>query len=69
MARHKDVVWALPDEPSLEYAKLGLLMDIRDELQALNRVFQCRNFLAMPQKLDAIVKNTRKKKRIARPKV
>lgn len=70
MARYKDVVWALPEEgPSLLYAQLGVLMDIRDELQALNRIFHCHNFLAVPAKLDAIVKNTKKKKRRPAPKI
>lgn len=31
-----------------------LLMDIRDELQMLNRVFQCPNFLAIPGILRGI---------------
>lgn len=56
-----------------EDAKLAVLMDIRDELQSLNRILQCPNFIAVPRKLDDIKTelrqvrlNTRKKKR---PKV
>lgn len=38
--RHKDSQWG-------EYAEanLGVLMDLRDELKALNRIFGCHNFL------------------------
>lgn len=43
-----------------DYMQLAVLMDIRTELQTLNRVFQCRNFLAIPRKLDRISKNTAK---------
>jgi hypothetical protein len=46
-----------------DYMQLATLMDIRDELQALNSVFQCPNFLAIPHKLDRIVKNTTKPRR------
>ena len=45
-----------------EDARLAVLMDIRDELQILNCVFRCHNFLDIPFKLDAIKKNTTKKK-------
>jgi hypothetical protein len=61
--RHKDATWSLPENPSLDYAKLAVLMDIRDELKALNHVLHCVNFLAIPRKLDDIVRNTKKKPR------
>jgi len=44
-------------------ASLAVLMDIRDELQKLNRVFECGNFLAIPYKLDRIMLNTKKTKK------
>lgn len=34
--------------------KLALLMDIRDELQDLNRLLRCENFLGMPHQLKKI---------------
>ena len=68
-SRYKNANWVVPDEPSLDYAKLSVLMDIRDELQVLNRVFQCPNFLAVPRKLDIIIKNTKKKKRLVKSRI
>lgn len=44
-------------------AHLAVLMDIRDELQTLNRLLGCQNFLSIPSKLDAIRRNTTKAKR------
>lgn len=63
MARHRNVDWNLPDSIGWDQVRYALLMDIRDELQALNRIFRCQNFLLIPSKLDAIERNTRKPKR------
>lgn len=41
----------------------GLLMDIRDELQKLNRLLNCHNFTSIPFKLDDIRNNTAKKRK------
>lgn len=41
---------------------LAVLMDLRDELKALNGVLQCPNFLAVPHKLERIARNTAKPK-------
>lgn len=41
---------------SFEGAQLAVLMDIRDELQALNRLLNCQNFLGMPRTLKRIDK-------------
>lgn len=46
-----------------DQVSVAVLMDIRHELQRLNNVFQCANFLAIPAKLDRIDTNTRKKRR------
>lgn len=68
----KDYEWTAvsPDGKhyvSVNYSQiLSVLMDVRDELKRLNNVIQCHNFIAVPSKLDAIVRNTRKRKR---PKV
>ena len=41
MNRQRDEVWTPPNE--WQYVNLQILMDIRDELKALNRVMQCSN--------------------------
>jgi hypothetical protein len=57
--RHKDANWRVHNNmdgtvPSQD-ARLAVLMDIRDELKALNRIMQCSNvsrgFVAM-QNID-----------------
>jgi hypothetical protein len=65
MPRFKDVSWNLPaDEKgnikTWEAVQWALLMDIRDELQALNRVFMCGIFLEIPHTLKRISHNTTK---------
>lgn len=57
MPRHKDIEWNLPNEnpPSLGYANLAVLMDIRDELKALNNKLNCfrvRRMLDTVQRID-----------------
>lgn len=46
--RHKDANWNCGDPSTVtqEQARLAVLMDIRDELKALNRVMQCYNVRA-----------------------
>jgi hypothetical protein len=44
----------------MEQAQLAVLMDIRVELQTLNRVLACPNFQAIPQTLKRISRNTAK---------
>ena len=68
--RYKNFVWIIPSEanPSFEGAQLAVLMDIRDELQQLNRLLQCSNFIDIPLMLDEIVINTRPKRRTAATK-
>lgn len=64
MARHKDVNWNLPEGfiETWEQANTAVLMDIRDELKRLNGLFHCLNFMSIPNKLDAIRRNTAKKR-------
>jgi hypothetical protein len=52
MARHKDVNWNLPDRVT-DYNEVHtvLLMDIRDELKAINRQLGCYR---IPRALDAL---------------
>ena len=39
MARHKNAWWSLGENPTWEGVQVALLMDLRDELQALNAKF------------------------------
>lgn len=61
MARYKDVDWNLPlDIASWDRTHAAVLMDIRDELQTLNRLLGCPNFTMIPARLTSIERNTRK---------
>lgn len=63
-SRKKDAGWSvLPDTDgrySFAAAHLAVLMDIRDELKSLNRLLHCSNFISIPDKLNAIRRNTAK---------
>ena len=66
MARHKNINWNLEEGTNSVHsttATNALLMDIRDELQELNRILHCQNFLGIPNKLEQIRRNTAKPKR------
>ena len=39
---------------TIQDAQLAVLMDIRDELQTLNRLLSCDNFTAIPRNLERI---------------
>lgn len=41
----------------------AILLDIREELKRLNSLLHCHNFTAIPFKLDAIKRNTTKKRK------
>jgi hypothetical protein len=43
-------------------ARLAVLMDIREELHKLNTLLNCKNFVAIPEKLDRIARNIQRKK-------
>ncbi len=67
MARFKNIDWVVkPDKihrdaaANVTEAKLAVLMDIRDELQTLNGILGCVNFLNIPKVLAAIKVNTAK---------
>lgn len=71
MARHKNKEWNLDGKEvngrssgvSPEHLHAALLMDLRDELQRLNRLLHCHNTVAIPELLRAIKRNTTKRKR------
>lgn len=64
--RQKNKIWRCSDsDGSVNYdqAKIATLMDIRDELQSLNRLLQCYR---IPKALDALIEvgaDIRRKKR------
>lgn len=60
-----DFDWGVPKNAdaktySMEAAHLAVLMDIRAELQALNRIFNCGNFLNMPHHLRAVMETVKR---------
>lgn len=63
MARHKNKQWSLPEGQvkTWEQAGIALLMDIRDELQQLNRLLNCHR---VPAGMDAMVETARTVKRL-----
>jgi hypothetical protein len=61
--RRKNVNWTIisrPDGVPWDMCQLAVLMDIRDELQTLNRLLGCSNFTAVPSILRGIRRNTAK---------
>lgn len=59
MPRFKDSNISLPEKSpentrDWDSIKVGMLMDIRDELKQLNAVFACQNFQNVPRELRAI---------------
>lgn len=61
--RRKNAVWNLPTEKGAflwEHAQIAVMMDIRDELQKLNGLLHCQNFLSIPRVLAEIRRNTTK---------
>ncbi len=69
MAWRQGVNWDVPTRSengtsfTWEHVAIHVLMDIRAELQKLNRVFACPNFQAVPRILRRISANTSKPKR------
>jgi hypothetical protein len=52
--RRKNVKWTLPEGCTWDHVKAAVLMDIRDELQTLNRLLGCPNFTGIPETLRQI---------------
>jgi hypothetical protein len=64
--RRKNMSWRVPRENGSVFtddAQLAVLMDIRDELQAINKRVQCQDTLLIPTLLKQIRRNTTKKRR------
>lgn len=68
----KNAEWDLADTDgnvgTWEKVSVAVLMDIRREMQTLNRLLMCPNFTDMPFTLRAIAENTKKPKRRRKPK-
>lgn len=69
--RRKNVIWSLPTAPGnfhWEHVQVAVLMDIRDQLQQLNRQASC---FRIPRALDAMYElgvEARRRKRLAAAK-
>lgn len=65
--RQKNAQWDVADDQgrtrTWPEAQTAVLMDIRDELQTLNRLLGCRNAVEIPSILRQIRANTKKPKR------
>lgn len=53
-----NVQWLLSKLPNVHECQTEVLMDIRDELQKLNSLLHCQNFINIPTKLDTIRRHT-----------
>ena len=71
--RHKNVQWVLPEgTPNQKGGSThlwdsihsALLMDLRDELQELNRLLHCQNFQGFPHAIRRIDRRLAKKIRL-----
>lgn len=69
MPRHADLDWNLPEmivkadgARHLDTANVtvAVLMDIREQLQSLNRLLNCPNFTGIPHTLQKIARQTAK---------
>ncbi len=70
--RRKDWNWNVCSDDGVmqqwESRMLAVLMDIRDELKAANRVWGCSNFTRIPSILDTIATDSRRRNRLAQQK-
>lgn len=63
---NKNLVWRVGQKnadgsytsESVNHSQLAVLMDIRDELQQLNRTLACPNFQAIPHHISRIARDT-----------
>lgn len=61
-AKHRNSAWSIwmDDQGKFDRDMVtrSILLDIREELRALNQVFSCFNFQRIPRVLDTIEQNT-----------
>lgn len=58
-----NVDWNTKGNNSYDAVQLEVLMDIRSQLQRLNTLLHCSNFVDIPKKLERIARHTVKPKR------
>jgi hypothetical protein len=58
----------LPEAASWDRTHAAILMDIRDELKAMNRRLNCQEFLLIPSYLRTVIANTTRRPRRRRKK-
>lgn len=65
--RFRNIEWNLAENPdgsvTIPHCQTAVLMDIRDELQRLNRLLNCYRFIGIPNQLEKIARNTTKRRR------
>lgn len=65
--RKKNKNWIVTDDDGRvtewDQVIVAILMDLRDELQKLNNLLGCSNFIQIPHTLAAIKRNTTKKRK------
>lgn len=66
--RHQGANWSVGTAPSMDGAQLAVLMDLRDELQKLNRLLACDNFTRIPGDIKAVRRNVATLTRLAKEK-
>jgi hypothetical protein len=68
--RFKDVAWNLENEKgaieSWERVQIAVLMDLRDELKALNALLSCYHFMQIPHTLKRIDKRLSQTRKLPR---
>ena len=52
--RCKDAIWDVETCDQSGKANVALLMDLRDELQTLNTLLRCPNFLSLPREIQGM---------------
>lgn len=69
MHNRAGIEWIIPSgQITHDQALLAVTMDIRREPQILNRLLGCSNFVAIPETLREIRRNTTKKRRRVKKK-
>lgn len=64
MRNNVNIDWQTTDRPTTwDEANCAVLMDIRDELKAINRTLQCSETQMIPKYLQCIALNTTKKEK------
>lgn len=60
--------WETPEPLTWDYVRVELLMDIRAELQQLNSLLACPNFMGIPRDLRSMKRELAKLRKLAEGK-